>query len=140
MPIAGQIKPVHVEDPADAIWREVGSLEGIHTLFQNVLIATYIRPAEAKTAGGIILTHQTVDEDRYQGKVGLVLQVGPRAFVDADDGGVPVRFYGYSAKPGDWVVFKPSEGMKMQIGKRECRVIADIYITKMSVDKPDAIY
>lgn len=136
MPIAGQIKPLHETDPRDVIWEEVGSLDGIEPLFQNVLVATYIRAG--KTVGGILLVDKVVDEDRYQGKVGMVLKLGPRAFVDDLDN--RVFFHGFRVEPGDWVVFRPSEGLKMQVGKRDCRLVADVHIAKMRVSHPDAVY
>lgn len=42
------------------------------------LVATYINPAVTK--GGIIIPGKTQEEDRWQGKVGLLLAVGPSAF------------------------------------------------------------
>ncbi len=135
MPIAGQVVPIHDKDPADEIWKAAGSLDGIEPTFQNLIVATYIRPEDSKTSGGIIIPLQAVSEDRYQGKVGLVLKVGPRAF--KDDGSV--QFHGFSVKPGDWVAFRPSDGLKMQIGKCDCRLIADVHI-KMTVATPDAVY
>ena len=42
------------------------------------LVATYI--SSHRTKGGIIIPGKTQDEDRYQGKVGLLLACGPAAF------------------------------------------------------------
>ena len=42
------------------------------------IVATYIRPG--LTQGGIIIPGMTQEEDRWQGKVGLLLAVGPEAF------------------------------------------------------------
>ena len=42
------------------------------------LVATYVKPSV--TAGGIIIPVTTGEEDRWQGKVGLLLAVGPSAF------------------------------------------------------------
>ena len=49
-------------------------IDGIDVLFNQVLIAVYERPKV--TASGIHLPDQSTDEDRYQGKVGLVLKRG----------------------------------------------------------------
>ena len=134
MALLASMKLVHDEPPRQAIWREVGPLDKIHPVNQYVLIALYIRPS-TRTLGGIEIPETAVDEDRYQGRVGLVLKVGPRAFVD--DG--PAKFYGFSCIPGDWVVYRPSDGMRMQIGKRDCRLIPDVAI-KMVLDEPDEVY
>jgi co-chaperonin GroES (HSP10) len=42
------------------------------------IVATYVRPSVTK--GGIILTNRTQEEDRWQGKAGLLIAVGPSAF------------------------------------------------------------
>jgi hypothetical protein len=124
----------HDEPPDAAIWREVGPIDKIHPVNQYVLLALYVRPA-TRTLGGVELPDSHVDEDRYQGRVGLVLKVGPRAFID--DG--PAKFYGFKAEPGQWVVYRPSDGMRCQIGKRDCRLVTDVAI-KMVLDGPDEVY
>ena len=43
-----------------------------------MLCAIYIAPE--KTAGGIIRPQSNIDEDIHQGKVGLIVGVGPLAF------------------------------------------------------------
>lgn len=48
----------------------------------HVLCLMYVRPE--RTKGGIILTHDTRREDVTQGRVGLVLQLGPEAFSDQE--------------------------------------------------------
>ena len=134
MTLARAVRTVHAEPPEEVIWREVGSIDGHQVLFQNVLVALYIRK-EGKTEGGLIVPDKVFEEDRYQGKAGMVLKAGPTAFVD--DG--TVKFGGFAVKPNDWVVFRPSEGMALQIGARKCRLIADVHI-KMVIDHPDDIY
>lgn len=105
---------------------------------QQILIAIYIRPS-GKMLGkdgqpiNFEIPDDALDEDRYQGKVGMVLKKGPRAF--KDDG--QVKFYGQDVQPGDWVVYRASDGLKGMIGDRECRFIPDVYI-KGTIDHPDA--
>lgn len=136
MSIAYQVKPVHEIPPDEAIWNDVGDLDGHEVLFQNVLIATYTRPA-TRTAGGVVIPENVVADDRYQAGVGMVLKVGPTAFVDDED--LKIKFHGFSVGPGDWVVFRPSEGLKFQLGKRMCRLIPDVHL-KMRIAQPDDIY
>lgn len=133
MPAHHRIITLHLEDPRDTIWTGCGDdLEKVDPFAQQVLVASYIRPA-TRTAGGLEIAEEAVDEDRYQGKVGMVLKKGPRAF--EDDG--PVKFYGQNVEPGDWVVFRASDGLKGMIGSREVRFINDVSI-KGKIDHPDA--
>lgn len=50
----------------------------LHLQRNRCLVATYIKPAVTKK--GIIIPQNTQEEDRWQGKVGLLLRVGPSAF------------------------------------------------------------
>lgn len=134
MALLAHIRPVHDRPPEEVILDEVGPLDGIEVLNQQVLVAIYVRPA-TRTEGGVHLAETIVDEDRYQSRVGMVLKVGPRAFVDDER----VKFYGFAAKPGDWVVYRPSDGIKAQIAKRECRVIPDVHL-KMRIAHPDLVF
>ena len=135
MALTAPIRTIHAEPPEDVILREVKeALENISVVGQYVLIGLYERP-EGKTAGGVYIPGKALDEDQYQSKVGLVLKMGPQAFMD--DG--PVQFHGFTVCPGQWVVFRSSDGLAMQIGPRKCRLMADVYI-KMVLATPDLIY
>jgi len=57
-------------DPKAALMKGLGK-HGTHVFHSKVLVALYVRPA--KTKGGIWLSDKTVEEDRYQGTVGLVI-------------------------------------------------------------------
>ena len=134
MPLLAAFRPVHEEDPRQVIWREVGKLDGVEPLNQQVLVAIYVRPA-TRTEGGVYLAETSVDEDRYTGRVGMVLKIGRRAFVD--DG--PVKFYDFRLEPGDWVMYRPSDGIGLQIGTRQCRIVPDVHF-KIKLSHPDAVY
>ena len=60
-------------------------------------VAVYERPEQTKSK--IFLTDSVRDEDKFQGKVGLVVKMGPDAFVDSG-GWVFQR----KAAVGDWSV------------------------------------
>lgn len=135
MALLASMRIIHDEDPAVAMLRDVGPLDDLEVLFQNVLIGLYVRPAGVKTLGGIEIPEEAVKDDRYQTKVGLVLKVGHTAFIDADG----VTFFGFRAQPGEWVAYRPSDGLSMQIGRHQCRLIADVHI-KMRIKHPDAIF
>ena len=94
----------HIEDPANEIRKRIGDISKIEVLHNQILVGVYIRPE--KTKGGILLTSQTRDEDRYQGKAGLVLKKGPLAFVDDENN----KFHGQNVDIGDWVFYRVSDG------------------------------
>src|SRR5271154_1237171 len=93
MPVAMKIR--HETDPAADIFREVGDLSRIKLMFNSVLIATYVRPVDARRESGLIIPTKVTDEDRYQSKVGLVLMKGPTAYKDDLERANPIRFHGY---------------------------------------------
>jgi hypothetical protein len=137
MALLAQVRLVHTTDPREVIVRDVGPIEDIEVLFQNVLIGKYVRPAGLVTEGGIELPEAAVKDDRFQTKVGLVLKVGHTAF--KDDPATGVFFHGFAARPLEWVAYRPSDGLNMQIGRHECRLVADVHI-KLRLKHPDAIY
>jgi co-chaperonin GroES (HSP10) len=128
------IRPVHDRPPDEVILEELGPLDGIEVLNQQVLLAIYVRPS-TRTVGGIHLAETVVDEDRYQSRVGMVLKLGPQAFKDDER----VKFHGFTVKPGDWIVYRPSDGIRLQIGKRECRLIPDVHL-KCRLSHPDQVF
>lgn len=141
MPAHHRLRTLHVEDPRQVIMDAVGAdLTLVEPMNQQVLVAIYIRPAtRLMTRDGrettLEIAEEAVDEDRYQGKVGMVLKKGPMAFVD--DG--PVKFHEQDVEPGDWVLYRASDGLKLMIGDRECRLIPDVYI-KAKIGHPDAAF
>jgi hypothetical protein len=141
MPETLRARTIHVDDPRDVIREKCGfDLNEIELWGSSVLVGIYIRPVTAfANAPSIMVVDKTVDEDRYQGKVGLVLALGPRAFVDNERDYPQRLFNGLTAKPGDWVVFRASDGLKMMVGDCECRCIPDINI-KAKITHPDAVF
>ncbi len=99
-----QIAEESGSDPRGALLRALGDFSGLDVAAQRVLVAGYIAPE--RTKGGIIRPDRSLDEDRFQGKVGLVLKVGSLAFVDD----AVNKFGGFRVDPGDWAVFNPSDG------------------------------
>lgn len=122
----------HDNDPRQDIFDRVNPhLADVDHLFHSqVLVAIYQRPT--KTASGIHLPDQAREEDLYQGKAGLVIMKGPRAFVDTDD----VKFHGQSVEVGDWVAYRASDGWPIKIGQVECRILQDAAI-KLKIARPD---
>lgn len=104
------------------------------TVFHNIiLVGIYMGPGV--TPGGIIMPDKLKDEDRWQGKVGAVLKIGPMAFQnDARN-----DFRDQQVKVGDWIVYRISDGIPLDIGGVHCRLIEDIHV-KLTVPKPSMIY
>jgi len=125
---------VHDIDPAEKIWKELGSAEDDIEIFNNqVLVAIYKRPE--KTKGGVYYTDTTRDEDRFQGRVGMIVMMGNNAFKDED--GKWFRETEFSE--GDWVFYRNSDGSSIKINGVDCRIMEDIYI-KGRVVRPDLVF
>jgi len=120
-------------DPKTALFDAVGDLSGYDIFHNQILVAIYVRPE--KTSGGIIRPGANVQEDEYQGKVGLVVKLGPTAFLDTDD----ETFHGQSVKVGDWVVFRVGDGWQLTIRDTACRILSDRTI-RMRIKNPGDIF
>ena len=129
----------HAEDPKAPLLEQVGDISGISVLHNEVLAAVYKRPE--KTAGGVFLTDKARDEDEYQGKVALILKVGPAAFKD-DTGAWE---WPHDIGPGSWVIIRPAESWSIGIvgddrtEKIVCRMLKDTSI-KGVVAHPDMVW
>lgn len=120
-------------DAAKAIMEKVGPyLDDIDVMWNSVLLATYIRPE--KTKGGIIRPQDNVQEDVFQGKVGLVLKLGSHAYVDDEDD----SFRGQKVNVGEWCVYKIGDAWSLNINSYPCRMIRDSGI-RLRVKDPNII-
>jgi co-chaperonin GroES (HSP10) len=127
------IHAYHETDPAHELRRKVGSLDWLDLFHNQVLVAIYFRPE--KTKGGIVLPHMTRREDEFQGKIGLVLKLGPAAFRDDAN----FQFHGVSVAVGDWVVYRTSDGWELDVNGTLCRILPDTLI-KARVTAPDLVF
>jgi hypothetical protein len=93
-----------------------GDFEGV-VLHSQVLCMTYID--SAVTEGGIIKPPNAVEEDRFQGKIFLVLEMGPGAFVDDKI----AQFHGVKPMKHTWVMARATftEGLNHGRGRRRNR-------------------
>ena len=128
-------KLVHKEDPREVILRQLGSLDGFDIAAQGVLVATYLRPDDIKTEGGVLIPHAVVKDDPFQSKSGLVVKLGRRAFEDDEH----IKWHGYRCDPGDWVAFRASDGMTVTINGTHCRLIADVHL-KIKIPHADSVF
>lgn len=122
----------HEVDPKEDLKKRIGDLSCLRLSGAQVLVATYIRPERKKS--GIILTSNVREEDKFQGKCGLVLKTGPLAYKATEK----LDFGGYEAKIGDWVWYRPMDGYALSVNGVHCRVLDDVEI-KGDIDNPDII-
>lgn len=97
---------------AKKLFARVGDLSGIKLFGNRILVAKFERTTVG-TSGLLHAAPKTQLEDQYQGKVGLVLKVGPTAFVDDEAHGIV--WNGDSVKPGDWVFYYYADGIDMDV-------------------------
>jgi co-chaperonin GroES (HSP10) len=119
-------------DPKQAILKALGKHD-THVFHSKVLVATYVRPA--KTQSGLFLPDKTIEEDRYQGTIFLVIAMGKGAFKDDNI----AKFNGDSIKVGDWVMGVAGDGIAMFINGVPCRLFDDTRIL-MRVKNPELYF
>lgn len=109
-------------DTKKALLFRLGDLSGLVAAGNKLLVATYIAPE--MTMGGIILPTRTLEEDRFQGIVGLVVKKGPLAYVDDNI----AQFKGFNVDIGEYAVYRPSDGIETFVRGVPCRWIEDTKI------------
>jgi co-chaperonin GroES (HSP10) len=126
----------HMRDvePEKKLLDELGDISGIELFNDRVLVAIYRH--EGVTKGGIITPIKTSEESAYQGKVGLIVKVGPLVGIKDD-----VR--GGTLKVGDWVAVNASSGLSMHAGghgsKTMLRMLPESEI-HIRVSQPDIVW
>lgn len=149
-------KSHHKVDPAEKIYTQMGIavktsgknrgqpvepnvIPGYYIAGNRVIIAVYERPESIELAGGheLYLSDQTRREDEHQGKAGLIIAMGSKAFVSDDnyDFGPDAAMF----KPGVWVAIHVSDGRKIVINGQLCRIVEDQFIG-LRIPAPDAVY
>jgi co-chaperonin GroES (HSP10) len=123
----------HSENPAGELRAKIGDISKVDILHNQILVAVYVRPE--KTKAGIFLADQTRNEDRYQGKAGLVLKKGPLAFVDDDTN----KFHGQNVEIGDWVFYRVSDGFPLILNGTLCRLLEEVHV-KGKIPSPDVVF
>lgn len=122
-----------VDIKAELIKATAEAVKKMKLMRNRVLVASFV--ASVRTRGGIIRPQKTMDEDRYQGKVGLVLKMGPIAFRFDED---PERKH--APKIGDWVLFRTADTHEVGIGQgAPCRFIYDDLVQSI-IENPMDFY
>lgn len=131
----------HIRGMLDLIGGADDPIPGFDVWNNNVLVVKFIRKTVGKS-GTLVAPESTQREDMWQGKAGYVVKIGPSAFKDDPDLGI--KFYGQKARPGDWVMYRNSDGIDFDYlsprGARiPCRILEDSHI-QMTVPRPDLLY
>lgn len=125
---------LHNSDPKAALVAKIGDIDDVEIFHNQVLVAVYFAPE--KTAGGIVIPITSRDEDRHQSKIGLVLKMGPRAFVPDDKWSWP------KIAVGDWIFFRVADGWNITVNSHRdnlCRILDDVDV-KGRVQHPDKVW
>lgn len=125
------------EDFAELVFKHLGDLSQYTVLGTSVLVATYIK--SRWTAGGIMMTDKAVDEDRWQGKVGLVVKTGEDAFKYTYTSAGAYDYTGPKPDVGKYIMYHASDARELAIKGISCKLI-DASLIKLIVPDPDAIY
>ena len=124
----------HEEDPREVLMKAAASaLESFRAVPAAMVLILVYEGAE-KTKSGLYIAQQTKDEYSYQGKVGLVVKTGPRAFVEDETH----KFDDVKAQVGDWVLFQPGETFGFRLGTCKARIVEDVHIRGI-LDDPDCV-
>lgn len=120
------------QNTKEEIHAAIGDLSKVEVMHNQILIGIWMR---SEKVGAIYLPDATRDEDRWQGKVGLVLKKGPLAF----KGDGSTDFAGQDVHEDDWLIYRVSDGFAIDINGTHCRLLEDIHI-KGRVSDPSVIY
>lgn len=116
---------------------DMAEIEGIALFGGRLIVAKWIRDK----VGRIIVPAGAKNEDNYQGKVGLVLKVGPMAFEDDANH----NWYDMRAKVGDWVMYGHSDGADFDYSKNgthdrvPCKMLDEVHVQAI-LPRPDFAY
>jgi co-chaperonin GroES (HSP10) len=138
--ISSAMRMKHEIDPKIQLIEESKEfVQYIEPMGSLVLVAVYVRGSVAgkdqKTAGGIIIPDATRDEDRHQGKIGVILKCGPLAFQEDETH----KWGEGKPKINDWVVFRVGDTWPFIMDKRTYRFIEDIDIRAVWTGSPDLL-
>jgi len=117
----------HAAEPKEELLKQLGNISTLEIFGNEVLVAIYIRPQ--KTSSGIFLTDNYRDEDKWQGKMGLVVKKGSNSMVSPSD----------EVQVGDWVLFRASDGWGLTVNGVMCRLLDDRVIRGRH-PSPDTVF
>lgn len=134
------LRVIHETDPKQDIINDVKDLvHGFRPMADRVLLVMYERgkqnsTGEVRTKGGLIIPNVkagSLNEDQYQGKVGLVVAIGDLAFEEDAD-----HKWGARPQVGDWVMIQVGNSSSFDIpGPRRARMVRDVQIEMIVSDE-----
>ena len=125
-----------IGDKKSDLLNRIGDVSHIRPTANYVLVAIYNRHKQTKS--GIYMPDSVQQEDQFQGKSGLILAMGPQAFEDSPN----YKFEETDRRSvGDWVAFKASDGMPLDLNHRDghFRMFADQDI-RAHIDDPEKVW
>lgn len=136
----------HAGDPAKELLKKVGNISELELFHNAILVAIYMRPETTTLGGKPFFLPDSVagktGEDRFQGKVGLVISKGPLAF-ESDE---RTDFKGQNVEIGEWVCFRASDGWQLNLVRGpkiddavHCRLLVESDI-RARIPSPDFIW
>lgn len=128
----------YAEDPKEFLLSRCAlAMENSEYTRDWVVCATYYLPAFHVMANGqrIHRAQSTQDEALWQGKVGLIIGMGPLAFKDEGE----LKFGGQKFEVGDWVQWDIHDARQFTINRIHCRFMKDVQIIARVKD-PRMVY
>lgn len=111
---------------------KLGDISGI-AVYHNWALGMIYMPDKV---GSLYRSDVSKDEDKWQGKMMLLVKVGHTAFQDTPDGrwtwSPPIAI-------GDWLVARASDGVNRLVNGQMCRLFRDTVVTE-KVTHPDNIF
>lgn len=122
------------EDPKQVVLDKIGdAADKVQIFGSRVLVATAPRGIR-----NILLPDKSVEEERWQGKIGLLIKAGEDAF--AHDPRYPsYEWSGPKPTVGDWVVYRTSDTWEVGLAGISCRFVFDDNIVG-TIDSLEVIY
>lgn len=115
----------------------LGDISSFDVLQHYILVMTFVEPNITK--GGLHMPDNVIDEAQFQGKIGLIVKMGPTAF--SDDESRNIRWNKDSVlKVGDFVMYKASSGMGMLVNFVHCRLFKQEDEMLARVRDPEAFW
>lgn len=140
--VAGIVADDFGETERARIMREVGNVSWYRLLTNRVLVAVWVRPDKVikkhdGSLGSLYMPDSVKGEDIWRGCVGLVLALGPTAFVDD----ATTQYGEVRPKVGDWVHYQRTSGELMKFGGHDCILLYnDTPAVRAILDRPDFVY
>jgi hypothetical protein len=114
-------------------------LDGVKLFGNRILVAKFLRTTLG-TSGKLVAADSTRTEDKWQGKIGLVVLKGTIAFQDDADH----EWHGDDVNVGDWVFFHYGDGTDVDIASASGELVRCKWLKEGeiagTIPRPDIFY